>query len=106
MGSPRDTAGIITPRRAWVKGIRIARIPLPTGCARRQSRCRALLPAGRPEMAAVLLLVPLAIIIVLALILTTGTFFMVEQAQVALIERFGRFDRIASAGLNTKIPLI
>ena len=39
-------------------------------------------------MDAVLLLVPLAVVIVLAVILATGTFFMVEQAQVALIERF------------------
>jgi len=57
-------------------------------------------------MDAVLLLIPLAVVIVLALILAGGAFFMVEQAQVAMVERFGRFDRIARAGLNLKIPLI
>jgi regulator of protease activity HflC (stomatin/prohibitin superfamily) len=44
--------------------------------------------------------------IIFALTLFFGAFFMVEQAQVALIERFGRFSRIARAGLNVKIPMI
>ena len=48
----------------------------------------------------------IVVVIVLALILAAGGFFMVEQAQVAMIERFGRFARIAPAGLNFKIPLI
>ncbi len=48
----------------------------------------------------------LVIAIVLAAILAAGGFFMVEQAQVAMVERFGRFARIAPAGLNFKIPLI
>ena len=48
----------------------------------------------------------LVIVIVLAVVLLAGSFFMVEQAQVAMIERFGRFARIAPAGLNIKIPLI
>ncbi|MBV9552680.1 MAG: SPFH domain-containing protein [Alphaproteobacteria bacterium] len=42
----------------------------------------------------------------IALCLLAGSFFKVEQAQVALIERFGRFSRIARAGLNMKIPMI
>jgi regulator of protease activity HflC (stomatin/prohibitin superfamily) len=46
------------------------------------------------------------IIFIFALILLAGSFIKVEQAQVALIERFGRFTRIARAGLNMKIPLI
>jgi len=33
-------------------------------------------------------------------------FFTVEQQSVALIERFGRFSRMATPGLNIKIPLI
>src|SRR5215469_1284138 len=61
---------------------------------------------GRPEMDAVATLAPLIVGIVLAVILLTGCFFMVEQAQVAMVERFGRFARIARAGLNMKIPLI
>ena len=48
----------------------------------------------------------LVVVIVLAVILVAGGFFMVEQAQVAMIERFGRFARIAPAGFNFKIPLI
>ena len=57
-------------------------------------------------MDAVATLAPLIVGIVLAVILLTGCFFMVEQAQVAMVERFGRFARIARAGLNMKIPLI
>ena len=57
-------------------------------------------------MDSVATVVPLIIALVLAVILLSGSFFLVEQAQVAMIERFGRFDRIARAGLNTKIPLI
>ena len=57
-------------------------------------------------MDAVVTLVLLAMVVLLAMFLATGSFFMVEQAQVAMIERFGRFDRIARAGLNSKIPLI
>jgi regulator of protease activity HflC (stomatin/prohibitin superfamily) len=57
-------------------------------------------------MDTVAILIPLVIALLLAVILLSGSFFLVEQAQVAMIERFGRFDRIARAGLNTKIPLI
>jgi len=44
--------------------------------------------------------------LIFGLILLGGSFFMVEQAQVALVERFGRFARIARAGLNFKIPMV
>jgi regulator of protease activity HflC (stomatin/prohibitin superfamily) len=44
----------------------------------------------------------LTIIIVFVL---TG-FFTVKQQTAAIVERFGRFKRIAGAGLNFKIPLI
>ncbi|HLY42434.1 MAG TPA: SPFH domain-containing protein [Terracidiphilus sp.] len=43
-------------------------------------------------------------IIVLSLIL--GSFFTVNTAQVAIITRFGRFLRVAEAGLNWKGPYI
>jgi regulator of protease activity HflC (stomatin/prohibitin superfamily) len=43
---------------------------------------------------------------IFGLALLTASFFMVEQAQVTLVERFGRFARIARAGLNLKIPMI
>ncbi len=48
----------------------------------------------------------LFIVVIVALIVFFGSFFMVEQAQVALIERFGKFARTARAGLNMKIPMI
>ena len=44
----------------------------------------------------------LAIIIVAALL----SFFTVQTAQVAVITRFGKFLRVAEAGLNWKWPLI
>src|SRR5579885_765567 len=51
-------------------------------------------------------LIVLALVAILVLAIAGGMFFMVEQAQVVLIERFGRFTRIARAGLNLKLPLI
>jgi len=57
-------------------------------------------------MDALAVLAPMIVVVVLLLILAAGGFFMVEQAQVAMIEKFGRFARIAPAGLNFKIPLI
>jgi len=52
----------------------------------------------------VLILLALAAIVVLSLIL--GSFFTVNTAQVAVIARFGKFLRIAEAGLNWKVPYI
>lgn len=40
------------------------------------------------------------------LLLIAGMFFVVRQQTVAVIERFGRFQRVAYAGLNIKVPLI
>lgn len=40
------------------------------------------------------------------LILFFGSFFTVEQQSVAVVERFGKFVRLAKAGLNFKLPLI
>ncbi len=57
-------------------------------------------------MDAVTLVILLAMVVIVTLILVGGSFFLVEQAQVAMVERFGRFSRIARAGLNWKIPLI
>jgi regulator of protease activity HflC (stomatin/prohibitin superfamily) len=48
----------------------------------------------------------LVLVLIFALSLLGGSFFKVEQAQVALVERFGRFARTARAGLNMKIPMI
>jgi regulator of protease activity HflC (stomatin/prohibitin superfamily) len=57
-----------------------------------------------PTTVVVLLILFVALIFVLCVL--GGSFFKVEQAQVALIERFGRFSRTARAGLNMKIPMI
>lgn len=44
-------------------------------------------------------------LIILGAILLTGL-FTVRQQTAAIVERFGRFKRVAGAGLNFKIPLI
>ena len=46
----------------------------------------------------------LAIVGVLALFIS-GCFFTVRQQTMGLVERFGRFHRIAKAGLHVKIPV-
>lgn len=43
---------------------------------------------------------------VLILILVLSSLFIVEQQSAAIIERFGRYLRIAQAGLNIKIPFV
>ncbi len=51
-----------------------------------------------------LLLILLAIAALIVLSLALGSFFTVNTAQVAIITRFGRFLRVAEAGLNWKAP--
>src|SRR5690554_2158895 len=46
------------------------------------------------------------LIIVLALAVVLGTFFLVKQQTSAIIERFGRFHSIRNSGLQLKIPLV
>lgn len=46
------------------------------------------------------------IIIVLLIALLADGFFIVRQQTSAVVERFGKFNRVASSGLNIKIPLI
>ncbi|MBX3102197.1 MAG: SPFH domain-containing protein [Bacteroidetes bacterium] len=43
---------------------------------------------------------------VIGFLLFTGFFFMVKQQTIGIVERFGKFVRIAHPGLNLKIPLI
>ncbi|MDE3063084.1 MAG: SPFH domain-containing protein [Acidobacteriota bacterium] len=52
----------------------------------------------------IVILIPLAIIGLFALTLILGSFFTVSTAQVAIITRFGKFLRVAEAGLNWKMP--
>jgi regulator of protease activity HflC (stomatin/prohibitin superfamily) len=51
-----------------------------------------------------LFLIPLAIAGLIALSLIMGSFFTVNTAEVAIITRFGKFLRVAEAGLNWKVP--
>ena len=51
-----------------------------------------------------LLLILLAMIVLVALFTILGSFFTVNTAQVAVITRFGKFLRVAEAGLNWKRP--
>src|ERR1700756_4619096 len=51
-----------------------------------------------------LVLIPLGIGFLVFLTLILGSFFTVNTAQVAIITRFGKFLRVADAGLNWKLP--
>lgn len=44
--------------------------------------------------------------LIVLLVAAFGTFFTVKQQTLAAVERFGKFKRIARAGLGIKIPLI
>src|SRR6267142_1302747 len=52
----------------------------------------------------ILFMIILAIVAIIALSLILGSFFTVNTAQVAVITRFGKFLRVADAGLNWKMP--
>src|SRR6516225_7571392 len=54
----------------------------------------------------IVLLILLALVAIVVLSLILGSFFTVNTAQVAVITRFGRFLRVAEAGLNWKTPYI
>ena len=54
----------------------------------------------------VLVLGWIAVVVMIGLIVLFGSWFTVEQQEVAIIQRLGKFLRIARAGLNFKIPLI
>ncbi len=51
-------------------------------------------------------LILLVIVVFLVLYLIFGSFFTVNTAQVAIITRFGKFLRVAEAGLNWKRPFL
>src|SRR6201982_2247954 len=53
---------------------------------------------------AFLLLIALIFLLVLSIVL--GSFFTVETAQVAIVQRLGKFARVAGPGLNWKTPFI
>ena len=53
-----------------------------------------------------LILIPVIVAGLIFLSLVLGSFFTVNTAQVAIITRFGKFLRVAEAGLNWKTPYI
>jgi regulator of protease activity HflC (stomatin/prohibitin superfamily) len=48
----------------------------------------------------------IALIVLFALSILLGSFFTVETAQVAIIQRLGKFARVAGPGLNWKTPFL
>lgn len=51
-------------------------------------------------------LVGFVILIVFGIFVLANSFFIVHTKQAAIVERLGKFDRIAGPGLNFKIPII
>src|SRR3990167_500599 len=49
---------------------------------------------------------PFIAIVALVATLLAGTFFTVDQQTAGVVERFGKFSRTATAGLNLKWPFI
>ena len=47
-----------------------------------------------------------AILVFVVIVLAFIALFTVQQQTAALVERFGKFRRVASAGLNVKIPFV
>src|SRR5690242_21531795 len=58
------------------------------------------------EVATGFLLIVGAIILIFCLSVILGSFFTVETAQVAIVQRLGKFARVAGPGLNWKTPYI
>ena len=56
-------------------------------------------------MASVFLIL-IALIVLLTLSIVLGSFFTVETAQVAIVQRLGKFARVAGPGLNWKTPYL
>lgn len=51
-------------------------------------------------------LIVLAVIVVLVLLLLLSGFYTVEQQSYAIVERFGKYHRTSSPGLNFRIPIV
>jgi regulator of protease activity HflC (stomatin/prohibitin superfamily) len=50
------------------------------------------------------LLIFVTVVAIFALLVITGSFFTVATSQAAVVQRFGKFARVANAGLNFKWP--
>jgi regulator of protease activity HflC (stomatin/prohibitin superfamily) len=53
-----------------------------------------------------LVIIPLAVLAIIVLSLILGSFFTVRTAECAVLTRFGKFLRVAEAGLNWKAPYL
>ncbi|MGP8225806.1 MAG: SPFH domain-containing protein, partial [Terracidiphilus sp.] len=51
-----------------------------------------------------MILIPVGAVALIALIIFLSSFFTVNTAEVAVITHFGEFKRIATPGLNWKLP--
>ncbi|MDR1852375.1 MAG: SPFH domain-containing protein [Propionibacteriaceae bacterium] len=51
-------------------------------------------------------LIPVILIVIVLLIVLGGAFFVVQQQTAAIVERFGRFHMVKTAGLRAKIPFV
>jgi regulator of protease activity HflC (stomatin/prohibitin superfamily) len=51
-------------------------------------------------------LILIGLIVLLALSIVLGSFFTVETSQVAIVQRLGKFARVAGPGLNWKTPYL
>ena len=58
------------------------------------------------DASAIALLIVAGIVGLLVLATFLGSFFTIQTQQAALIQRFGKFQRVATAGLNFKAPWI
>jgi regulator of protease activity HflC (stomatin/prohibitin superfamily) len=47
-----------------------------------------------------------AVVVVAAILVAANSFFVVNQQTAAVLQRFGKFTRVARAGLNTKTPFV
>jgi regulator of protease activity HflC (stomatin/prohibitin superfamily) len=57
-------------------------------------------------MIGTLVLFLIAIVVIVGLSIVLGSFFTVETAQVAIVQRLGKFARVAGPGLNWKTPYL
>jgi len=58
------------------------------------------------DPATLVLLIMGGLVVLFALSVVLGSFFTVETAQVAIVQRLGKFARVAGPGLNWKTPYI
>ena len=58
------------------------------------------------DATAILLIIVIGIVLLFVLSVFLGSFFTVETAQVAIVQRLGKFARVAGPGLNWKTPYI